>query len=245
MRSSDIPPRGSGIVYCFDLDGTICTTVEMSNYDTALPDMVVVEEINRLYENGSIIKIMTARGSVSGVDHTELTKSQLEQWGINYHELIMNKKPYADFFIDDRAIHIDDWKKLINPTRGIVAGAFDVIHLGYVLMFEEACKFCDHLTVALHIDPSIENGKSKPINTVDERKNILLSIKYINNVVVYETEDQLYDILNSGSYDIRFLGDDYKDKKYTGDDLPIPIIWISRDHGYSTTNLKNRIKESL
>lgn len=102
------------MIYCFDLDGTICTSVEQSQYQKALPDKLVVDEINRLYDAGHIIKIMTARGSVSKVDHTELTKKQLKEWGVMHHELIMNVKPHADYYIDDKAINVADWKRNIR-----------------------------------------------------------------------------------------------------------------------------------
>jgi cytidyltransferase-like protein len=205
MHSPDIPPRSSGIVYCFDLDGTICTNVENSDYASAKPDIVVVNEINRLYDMGNIIKIMTARGSVSKVDHTELTKNQLDLWGLKYHELIMNKKPYADYFIDDRGWHIDDWKIGIPQTRGIIAGAFDVIHPGYIKMFIDAKTKCTHLTVALHVDPSTENNKEKPVLDIFSRKEILMSIKYVDDVLLYENEQELFQLLKNNNFDIRFF----------------------------------------
>ena len=81
------------VIYCFDIDGTICTPAQTSQYAAASPYAYVVEEINRLYDRGDIIKIMTARGSVSKVDYTDLTERQLKDWGVRYHELIMNLKP--------------------------------------------------------------------------------------------------------------------------------------------------------
>src|SRR3954451_1952867 len=101
------------MIYCFDVDGTICSTVENSEYLAATPYPHVIAEINRLFDQGNIIKIMSGRGSVGKGDHTELTKKQLEKWGVKHHELIMNKKPHADLFIDDRAININDWVQQI------------------------------------------------------------------------------------------------------------------------------------
>jgi glycerol-3-phosphate cytidylyltransferase len=234
------------MIYCFDLDGTICTSVEKSQYEKAKPDSVVVNEINRLYDEGNIIKIMTARGCVSGVDHTILTKRQLNQWGVKYHELLMNIKPHAHWFIDDKGIHISEWKARIPRIRGIVAGAFDIIHPGYVRMFEECKRHCTHLTVALHEDPSLDRPhKIKPVQTVDERKEILKAIKYVDEVVVYQAEDTFLCYLESGDYDVRFLGEDYFDGSYTGFNLPIDIVFVDRSHKYSTTQLKNKIYESL
>lgn len=232
------------MIYCFDLDGTICTSVKNSQYELAEPDTSVINNIRALYEHGHIIKIMTARGCVSKVDHTDLTTRQLKEWGVPYDELIMNLKPHADLFIDDKAINILDWKKKKFNKFGILAGAFDVVHPGYVRMFRESKLHCEHLTVALHVDPSVENGKPKPIHSVDEREEILLAMRDVDEVVTYKTENDLYELLNSKSYDVRFLGDDYRNGNYTGPDLIIPIVWISRSHGYSTTKLKKKLLEN-
>jgi glycerol-3-phosphate cytidylyltransferase len=229
------------VIYCFDLDGTICSSVESSRYEEAVPDNIVVDEINKLVKSGNIVKIMTARGCVSGVDHTELTKNQLADWGVQYHELIMNMKPHAHIFIDDRAINVEDWKRQIPQTTGIIAGAFDLIHPGYITMFKQAKLKCNHLTVALHEDPTLENKKVQPVHSVKERIEILESIRYIDSVITYSTEAELYSLLCSGKFDIRFLGSDYIGKKFTGYDLDIVISWIDRSHEYSTTRLKRDI----
>lgn len=235
------------MIYCFDLDGTICSSVEKSQYELAVADQFVVDEINRLYEKGNKIIIMTARGCVSKIDHTELTKKQLVDWGVQYHELLMNIKPHAHLFIDDKGVHINDWKKSIPQVRGIVAGAFDVIHPGYIRMFQDAKLHCNHLTIALHEDPSTERDhKLSPVHTTQERKEILQSIKYVDNVVTYKTEEEYLDYLRSGDYNIRFLGTDYKTSSYTGSDIPIDIVWLDREsHEYSSTRLKTLIYESI
>lgn len=233
------------MIYCFDLDGTICTSVEKSQYEKAKPDFVVVNEINRLYDEGNTIKIMTARGCVSGVDHTQLTKKQLNDWGVKYHELLMHIKPHAHWFIDDKGIHISEWKSRIPRVRGIVAGAFDLIHPGYIKMFEECKRHCTHLTVALHEDPSLARpSKLPPVQSVEERKEILKAIRYVDDVVVYQAEDTFLWYLESGNYDVRFLGEDYSDGSYTGYDLPIDIVFVDRSHDYSTTELKRKIAKS-
>lgn len=233
------------MIYCFDLDGTICSSVENSRYNESVPDIVIVKEINRLYDEGNKIIIMTARGCNSGIDNTDLTTSQLQKWGIKYHELIMNKKPHAHFFIDDKAINIIDWKKSITSVKGIIAGAFDLIHPGYCKMFKECKEYCNNLTVALHENPSIERNKLSPIHTIEERKEILESIKYIDNVVVYKTEEDWFNLLDSDEYDIRFLGSDYKNQNYTGKELSIPVHFLNRDHDYSTTKLKMKIVNNI
>ena len=131
-------------------------------------------------------------------------------------------------------------------NKGVIAGNFDVIHPGYIAMFKEMKENCTCLIVLLHTDPSIERPhKLKPILTSDERKEMLESIKYVDDVIRYTYEEQLYDLLKMGEFDVRFLGDDYVDKSFTGDDLGIPIHWISRSHGWSTTKFKQAIADSI
>lgn len=91
------------MVYCFDLDGTICTKTENTSYEHAQPFGLMVEKINKLYDEGHTIKINTARGGNTGVDYTKLTIQQLETWGVKFHMLIMGK-PAADYYIDDKGI---------------------------------------------------------------------------------------------------------------------------------------------
>jgi len=134
-------------------------------------------------------------------------------------------------------------KKTLN---GFVAGNFDVIHPGYIRMFKECYDNCDHFTVLLHSDPSIERPeKLKPILSIDERIEQLLSIRYIDEVLVYSLESDLYDIIDSGGFDVRFLGDDYIGKNFTGDNLGVSLHFINRDHGWSTTKFKKIISETL
>lgn len=129
--------------------------------------------------------------------------------------------------------------------KGVIAGNFDVIHPGYIEMFKEMKKNCTVLIILLHSDPSIERPhKLKPILSVQERKELLLSIKYVDDVFTYTYEAQLHDLLKLGEFDIRFLGDDYVGKPFTGDDLRIPIHYLDRSHGWSTTKFKKLIAES-
>ena len=236
--------------YCFDLDGTICDTPlrpddNKPGYLESTPIPFMVDQVNRLFDEGHKIIIMTARGRGSGIDWTQLTIEQLDRWGVKYHELEpMFHKPTADLFIDDKGISVEEWKKTVPSVKGIIAGAFDVIHPGYIRMFEEAKTHCNHLTVALHEDPSMERSyKLKPVQSVDERKEILEAIRYIDDVIVYQAEDTFLNYLND--YDIRFLGTDYMDGSYTGKDLSIEIIWLSREHEYSSTKLKTEIYHTI
>ena len=129
---------------------------------------------------------------------------------------------------------------------GVIAGNFDVIHPGYIHMFNECKKYCNYLIVLLHEDPTNERPeKLKPILSVEERLLILYSLKQVNLVMTYKTEAELYDILDEMHPDVRFLGDDYIEKPFTGDDLDISIHYLNRDHGWSTTKYKQLIAASL
>jgi|2_EtaG_2_1085320.scaffolds.fasta_scaffold02272_7 ribonucleotide monophosphatase NagD (HAD superfamily) len=94
--------------YVFDLDGTLVTDVQ-GKYDQAKPILKAVAKVQRLHEAGHTIIIMTARGASSGVDRTELTKQQLTDFDIPHDELVMNMKPTADYFIDDKGVNAHDW----------------------------------------------------------------------------------------------------------------------------------------
>ena len=129
---------------------------------------------------------------------------------------------------------------------GVIAGNFDVIHPGYIYMFSECKANCKEFVVLLHEDPTLERPeKCKPILSVEERTNILLAIRSIDNVITYKTESDLYEILKEMNPGVRFLGDDYIGKSFTGDDLEITIHYLNRDHGWSTTKYKTLIAESL
>ena len=96
------------MIYCIDVDGTICTKTEDSSYEHALPYQSMIDKINKLYDEGHHIKIFTARGGNTGKDWTKLTADQLRKLGVKYHTLIMGK-PAADFYIDDKGIHPNDF----------------------------------------------------------------------------------------------------------------------------------------
>ena len=131
-------------------------------------------------------------------------------------------------------------------VKGIIAGNFDVIHPGYIKTFKECKNYCDNFTILLHSDPTIERpNKLKPVLSVEERIEVLSSIKYVDEIQVYTYEKELLKLLQEGNFDIRFLGDDYSNKSFTGDNLDIPIHFISRSHGWSTTKFKDAIVKSF
>ena len=133
-----------------------------------------------------------------------------------------------------------------NQIIGVIAGAFDVIHPGYIYLFNECKQHCDHFLLLLHEDPSIERSeKMKPILDIKERKLILSSLRQIDEIITYKTEDDLLKILKNRKIDIRFQGDDYKEKNYTGQDLDIPIHFLDRSHGWSTTKFKKLLSNNI
>ena len=128
--------------------------------------------------------------------------------------------------------------------RGFIAGAFDLLHPGHLHILAMAKKQCDFLIVGLHVDPSIERGdKNKPTQTVFERYMQLAYCKFVDRIVPYETEADLFNMLETLNFDIRFLGTDYEntDKKITGE-LSVEIKYIPRFHKYSSTELRERLK---
>lgn len=230
------------MIYCFDLDGTICTSVLNSEYSSAKPYPGVIEEINSLYNEGHRVIVMTARGSISKKDWSNFTADQLRDWGLKYHQLIMNKKPYADFYIDDKAVPADRWRSKFNVRKGITAGNFDVIHAGYIKLFKDCKNVCDHLIVALQTDPTIDRPeKDKPIQSLEDRIEILSSIRYVDEVKTYSTEKELHELLKNTDASIRIIGSDYKNKSFTGDGIELEVYFHDRNHNRSASGLKERI----
>ncbi|HEV7232355.1 MAG TPA: adenylyltransferase/cytidyltransferase family protein [Bacteroidia bacterium] len=129
---------------------------------------------------------------------------------------------------------------------GFACGVFDLFHAGHVLMLQECRANCDYLIVAVNtaenFDSKINPGKNKPIYSLRERMLILSSCKYVDEVLSYSSEEELYKILVDKKIDIRFLGDDYKGKPITGSDLPIAIYYTDRSHGLSTSAYLKKIR---
>ncbi len=127
---------------------------------------------------------------------------------------------------------------------GFTCSTFDLLHAGHILMLKEAKAQCDYLIVGLQTDPTIDRAtKNKPVQSITERFIQLEAVKYIDEIVVYATEDDLIQILKAYNIDVRILGEDYKDKPFTGNDLPIEVYFNKRTHKYSTSELRSRIAE--
>ena len=125
---------------------------------------------------------------------------------------------------------------------GFTCGSFDLLHAGHIMMLKEAKEQCDYLIVGLQTDPSVDRkNKNKPIQSVEERMIQVEAVKHVDEVVIYETEADLYVLLKSLAPDVRILGADHKGKNFTGRDLKIKNYFNSREHNYSTSELRKRI----
>ena len=132
---------------------------------------------------------------------------------------------------------------------GFTASTFDLLHAGHVQMLRDAKSQCDYLMVGLQIDPSVDRKeKNAPIQTIVERYTQLKGIKYVDEIIPYATEQDLEDILSLYTIDIRILGDEYRDKDFTGGDIcrqrDIEIFFNKRDHRFSTSDLRRRVCET-
>lgn len=133
---------------------------------------------------------------------------------------------------------------------GFNCSSFDLFHAGHVTMLKIEKGMCDYLKVALQVDPTIDrpDTKNKPIQSIYERYVQLQACKYIDEILVYQTEEDLLNLIMSQEMDIRFLGEEYKNKEFTGKkyciERGIELYYHSRSHSYSTTELRNRIYDS-
>jgi glycerol-3-phosphate cytidylyltransferase len=132
-------------------------------------------------------------------------------------------------------------------TVGFTCSTFDLFHAGHIMMLKEAKTQCDHLIVGLQTDPTIDRPteKNKPIQSVFERYEQLKACKYIDEILVYETEADLINILLSYPINVRILGQEYAEKDFTGrwecDDRGIEFYFNKREHNFSTSELRQRV----
>tara|TARA_Y100000114_G_C11736976_1_gene316760 strand:+ start:144 stop:563 length:420 start_codon:yes stop_codon:yes gene_type:complete len=131
---------------------------------------------------------------------------------------------------------------------GITCSAFDLLHTGHIVMLQEAKTVCDYLICALQVDPSkTRKNKNTPSQTIVERQIQLSAVKYVDEIIVYETEEDLENIFASLKIDIRIIGEEYKQKNFTAKDIckkrNIQIYYNDRKHNFSSTNLKKFIRK--
>ena len=133
-------------------------------------------------------------------------------------------------------------------TIGFTCSAFDLLHAGHVAMLREAKSQCDYLICGLQVDPSLDRKeKNSPIQTIVERYTQLQAIHYVDEIIPYITESDLEDILNMLPINVRILGDEYRNKEFTGKGIcqkrGIKLYFNSRDHNFSTTNLRQKVHD--
>lgn len=130
---------------------------------------------------------------------------------------------------------------------GFTCSTFDLLHAGHITMLEQAKHHCDYLIVGLQTDPTVDRPDSKnaPIQSIVERQIQLAAVKYIDEIVVYTTEQDLTDLLLTLPIDVRVLGDEYKTKDFTGKSIAkargCKIVYNGRDHSFSSTSLRKRV----
>ena len=129
---------------------------------------------------------------------------------------------------------------------GFTCSTFDLLHAGHITMLEEAKRHCDFLIVGLQNDPTEDRPeKNKPVQSIVERQLQLAAVKYVDEIVIYNTEQDLVDLLLTLPIDVRILGDEYKNKDFTDKDIAkqrgSKIIYNGRDHSFSSTSLRKRV----
>lgn len=132
---------------------------------------------------------------------------------------------------------------------GFTASAFDLLHAGHISMLEDAAQQCDYLIAALQNDPTLDRPtKNKPIQSIVERFIQLKAVKYVDEVIVYNTEKDLEDLLLMLPVDVRILGEEYRDSNFTGKDIcvgkGIELYFNIRKHSFSTSDLRKRIEQA-
>jgi glycerol-3-phosphate cytidylyltransferase len=131
---------------------------------------------------------------------------------------------------------------------GLVTSCFDLLHAGHIMMLREAKTQCDYLICALQTDPTIDRpDKNKPVQTLVERHVQLSAVTYVDEIITYQTEQDLEDILEMFPIDVRILGEEYKDKDFTGKTIctrrNIDLYFNKRDHRFSSSGLRKRVVE--
>lgn len=140
-------------------------------------------------------------------------------------------------------------KELQEKRVGITFSTFDLLHAGHIAMLSEATKHCDYLIAALQTDPTIDrpDTKNPPVQSIVERQIQLQAVRYVDEIVVYQTEKDLEDILLTLPIQVRILGVEYRDKNFTGKDIcekrGIELVYNGRDHSFSSSSLRKRVAE--
>lgn len=139
--------------------------------------------------------------------------------------------------------------EMIGKPIGFTCSTFDLLHAGHILMLAEAKQYCDYLIVGLQTDPTIDRDtKNKPVQTIIERYVQLAAVKFVDQIVVYNTEKDLEDLLSFLPISYRIIGEEYRDKNFTGkkvcEERGISLIYNSRKHRFSSSELRQRTYQS-
>lgn len=133
---------------------------------------------------------------------------------------------------------------------GFTCSAFDLLHAGHIQMLRDAKEHCDYLICGLQVDPSFDRiEKNRPVQSLVERYTQLKAVKYVDEIIPYETENDLKDILEMYHIDIRVLGDEYRNLEFTGKEIcqkrDIDLFFNKRDHRFSTSDLRHRVSDAV
>lgn len=238
--------------YMFDIDNTLVYTIG-NDYKNSIPIQHRIDRVNNLFDSGNTIYLFTARGMASGKNYYELTKKQMENFGIKHHDLIMNK-PDFDVFIDDKAISVNEWDmRQPNMSSPIIwtNGCYDILHIGHIKLFEycrvlaEACGGI--FIIGIDSDSRVNQlkGKNRPFNNQSDRKEILMSIKGVNKVYIFNSSEELSQIIKLLSPQVLVVGDEYKDKYVIGSEYCKSIVYFPKNNKISSTKIISKLKNTL
>ena len=229
----------SKLCYVVDVDGTVCNDTR-GDYHSAKPIPHRIEYFNKLFDQGHEVHYWTARGGHSGINWSTVTRQQLDDWGAKYTTFATGKKPY-DVLVDDRAFNADLFFSVLSKSKIFVNGTFDILHTGHLSMLKYA-KNLGIVTVAIDSDERVKKlkGPTRPVNSEYERKEMLLSLKYVDNVIIFNTDEELRELV--GQHDTMVKGADYKDKPIIGQDVCKELVFFDVIQGFSTTNKIKQIK---
>ncbi len=130
---------------------------------------------------------------------------------------------------------------MVKHKTGITASSFDLLHAGHIMMLREAKNICEYLICALQTDPTLDRlNKNSPVQTYMERYIQLDAVKYVDEIIPYDTEKELLALLHHLPVDVRIIGEDYHGKDFTGKDV-VPVYYNKRRHNFSTSGLRSRV----
>ena len=230
--------------YAFDIDNTLVKT-NGSDYENSVPIQHRIDRVNYLFDEGHSIYLFTARGMASGRDLYEFTANQVREFGIKHHQLIMGK-PDVDVFVDDKAISVNDWdqKDLFSKSPVIwTNGCYDIVHVGHICLFEkcqELAASCNgKFVIGIDSDKRVKKmkGNSRPFNTENDRAKVLLNIKGVDSVWIYDSDEELENLVKTFSPEVMVLGDEYKNSLVIGASHAKSVMYFPKLSEYSTSKI--------